>query len=104
MNARLTLAALGDSVDIAAWYERRAAGLGARFLAAVEAFGHRIEASPRGCWRVARAPRGREVRYGFTRRFRAVVHYELTATEVVSLSVVHARSNRRPWRRRLNTP
>jgi hypothetical protein len=45
-----------------------------------------------------------EVRYGMTRRFHAVVYDEVTATEVLILSVVHPRGRPRPWRRRLNTP
>lgn len=104
MNARLTLAALGDAIDIAAWYDRRLAGLGDRFLAAVEAFGHRIEASPRAEGRVSRAPRGREVREGMLRRFPFILVYEVTATELVIVDISHARSKRRLWRRRLNTP
>ena len=104
MNARLTSAALGDAVDIAAWYERRRAGLGDQFLAAVEAFGHRIEVSPRVCGRVSRAPRGREVREGILRRFPFILVYEVTANELLIVDISHARSKRRPWRRRLNTP
>jgi hypothetical protein len=34
------------------------------------------------------------------RRFQYVVHYEVTATEVVILSVVHARRRSAVWRRR----
>lgn len=93
-----------DYFDLLDWYESQQVGLGDDFADDFEAFLTRTRGMPHTGTRDSRPPRGREVRYGMSRRFRAVVHYEVTATEVVILSVVHARSNRRPWRRRLNTP
>jgi hypothetical protein len=56
---------------------------------------------PRIYGRVARAPRGREIRQTRVPRFHALITYEVTATEVIILSVTPARSTRQPWRRRL---
>jgi len=104
VNFRYLPFARQDVIDLANFYNARAHGLGGRFVLDLADYVTLLLAAPRIGTRVTRPPRGREVRYGFTRRFRAVVHYEVAATEVVILSVQHHRSNRRPWRRRLNTP
>ena len=90
-----------DYFDLLDWYEARHVGLGDRFADDVEDSVARIRRFPHTYPGVARPPRGRDVRIGRTRRFRAVIHYEVTATEVVILSVVHARSRYRPWPGRL---
>jgi len=104
MPYRFQTLAQFDYFDLLDWYDAIQAGLGDDFADDFEAFLNGIRGMPRTGTRVSRPPRGREVRYGMTRRFVAIVYYEVTATEVVILSVQHYRSNRRPWRRRLNTP
>ncbi len=104
MRDRFLLEALDDLRVLAEWYERLQLGLGDRLTDRVEEFVQARLNSPRLCGRVGRPPRGREVRVGSVRRFSVLVHYEVAATEVVVLSVIHARSRSRPWRRRLNSP
>jgi plasmid stabilization system protein ParE len=101
MNYRFLFAALLDVQDYAVWYNGRQPGLGDRFADRVEEFAVALTANPRMCRRVSRPPAGREIREGYLGRFPFLVHYEVTATEVVILSVVHARSRFRPWRQRL---
>ena len=103
MRDRFLLEALDDLRVLAEWYEQQQFGLGDRLTDRVEEFVQARLNSPRLCGRVGRPPRGREVRVGLVRRFPVLVHYEVTATEVVVLSVIHARSRSRPWRRRLNS-
>lgn len=104
MRDRFLPDALEDLRLLAEWYDLQSVGLGDRFTDRVEEFVRARLTSPRLCARVGRAPRGREIRVGLTRRFPVLVHYEVTATEIVVLSVVHTRSRSRPWRRRLNSP
>jgi plasmid stabilization system protein ParE len=101
MNARLLGAARVDIIDAADWYERQTAGLGGRFFAAVDRAVERISRFPRVGGRVPRSPRGREVREVIVSGFPFLLTYEVTRNELIVLSVVHARSVRRPWRRRL---
>ncbi len=101
MNVRFLLDALLDVQFIATWYNRRQAGLGDRFTDAVDEFAADRGPFPRSHARVSRAPAGREVREGMTDGFPYRVAYEVTATEVVILSVIHAHRRTRPWRRRL---
>ena len=96
MNFRYLPAARLDVIDLATFYNARSNGLGGRFVLDLAASITLLLRTPRIGSRAYRPPRGREVRYGFTRRFRAVVYYEVTATEIVILSVGHPRSNRRP--------
>ena len=101
MNVRFLLEALLDVQYIAAWYDRQQPGLGDRFADAVEQFAADRTTQPRLYGRVARAPAGREVREGMLQGFLFRVAYEVTATEVVILSVVHARRRTAAWRQRL---
>ena len=93
--------ARSDDFDLLDFYDARRPGLGDRFALDVERFIARIRRFPRLYQSVARPPVGREVRIGSTRRFEAVILYEVTATQVVVLSVSHKRSRRPPVRRRL---
>jgi len=104
VTVRLIAEAIDDVAELADWYDHFRPGLGTRFRTSVGRLVGTLGTHPRLFGRVRGAPRGREFRIAATRRFRAKVVYEVTATEVVILSVVHARSNRRLWRRRLNTP
>jgi hypothetical protein len=77
------------------------AGLGQRFLEALDTFVANVTAQPRIYWRVRRAPAGREIREGLIHGFLFVAVYEVTTTEAVILSITHARRRGKPWRQRL---
>ncbi len=96
MNARLLGAAMAEAIDAADWYDQQTPGLGARFLAALDALVATLATHPRMYARVRRAPAGREVREAMIAGFLFSAVYEVTATEVVILSVTHARRARRP--------
>ncbi len=101
MNPRLLPGAADDIADIVDWLDQQPLQLGTRFRAALNTLVNRLCQQPRMYGRVRRAPRVREVRVAPMRRFSHVVHYEVTATEIVILSVVHARRRAAPWRHRL---
>jgi plasmid stabilization system protein ParE len=101
MNVRLLGAAQVDIIEAADWYEQQLAGLGNRYFAAVDRTIERIGRLPRTGGRVPRTPRGREVRETLVGGFPFLLTYEVTSSELIVLSAVHARSIRRPWRRRL---
>jgi plasmid stabilization system protein ParE len=101
VNARLLGAALAEAIDAADWYDQQTPGLGARFLAALDCLVATLATHPRMYARVRGAPAGREVREAMIPGFLFTAVYEVTATEVVILSVTHARRLRRPWRGRL---
>jgi len=97
MAFRFVPLARGDYFDLLDFYEARQTGLGDRFANDVERFIAHIRRFPLLCPSVARPPVGRVVRIDATRRFKAVLVYEVTATHVVVLSVSHRKSRRRPW-------
>ena len=98
MNPRLLPGAADDLADIVDWLDQQPLQLGTRFRAAVNTLVNRLCQQPRMYGRVRRAPR---VRVAPMRRFSYVVHFEVTATEIVILSVVHARRRAAPRRHRL---
>ena len=104
MNVRLLAAARVDAIDLADAYNQRSAGLGGRFLAAVDALVATLTTHPRLYGRVPRSPAGREVRQTLVPGFLITAVYEVTSTEVLILSLTHARSTQQPWRRRLPDP
>ena len=101
MNFRFAPGARFDLFDLVDWNDAQTAGAGTRLATEFDNTLRRVLAGPRGYGRVNRAPRGREIRVAPVRRFLVRMTYEVTATEVVILSVTHARSVRQPWRRRL---
>ena len=101
MNVRLLAAAQIEVIDAADEYDQQSPGVGDRFLAAVDALVASLTAHPRMYGRVSRAPRNHEVRQAQVPGFLYVAVYQVTSTEVVILSVTHARSARQTWRRRL---
>lgn len=101
MNFRFAPGARFDVFDLMDWYDAQSAGLGDDFHDEFEAAVRRICQHPRAHGRVPTAPRGREIRHALTHRFLVIVTYLLTPGEIVILSVQHARSVRRTWRRRL---
>lgn len=101
MNPRLLPEARDDVADIVDWLDQQPSRLGAQFRAALNALIANLLLFPRLYQEVSRPPRGREIREAFLKRFQYLVHYEVTATEVVVMSVIHAKANARPWRQRL---
>jgi plasmid stabilization system protein ParE len=101
MNPRLSPGAADDIAEIVDWLDQQPLRLGTRFRGAVNALVNRLCTQPRLYGRVNRAPRGREVRVARVRRFSYLVHYEVTATEVVILSVTHTHRRSATWRQRL---
>lgn len=102
MNVRLLAPAQAELIDAADSYEQRAVGLGARFHDALDELVANLTVQPQMYGRVSRVPRGRDVRLAPVGVFEYVAVYEVTAAEVIILSVTHARSVRQPWRRRLS--
>ena len=100
MNVRLLGAAQVEVIDAADDYDQQSNGVGDRFLAAVDALVARLTTHPRLYGKVPRAPRGHEIRQARIPGFLYGSTYEVTATELIILSVTHARSVRQPWRRR----
>lgn len=101
MIVRIPWAARWDILDAADDYEAKLKGLGPKFMSAVDAAIRRIGKSPRLYSAAPRTPRGREVRFGLVRRFPYAVYFEVLASEVVILAVVHVRRHRRTWFSRL---
>ena len=99
MNFRFVPGARLDLNELVDWYEAQYPGPGARFATAFDATLHGILTCPHAHGRVTRAPRRREVREAMVPPFQVLLTPELTAGEVVILSVTHARSARGPWRR-----
>ena len=97
----VTAPARADTNDAADAYDLRQAGLGDRFLDAVDKTLERIGFMPRASGRVNRCPRGREVRESLVHRFPFRLVYEICSGEAHVLSVTPARSVRQTWRRRL---
>lgn len=100
---QLVIKALAESdiVEMADFFDRQFENGGAYFLERLTALYLRLLDQPRLYQQASRCPRGREVRVGRAKPFEVIAFYEVTATEIVILSVVHARSRRWPWRQRL---
>ncbi len=82
------------------WYEARRAGLGDDFADEVYAAVRKVVANPHAYSRVLGAPPGREIRAVKVNRFNYLVAYEVLPSEILILSVRHARRRGQPWRRR----
>ena len=102
MNVVTPVIARWDAIDAADEYESQVRGLGQRFLAAVDDAVRKIAAQPRAYSPAPRVPPGRDVRFRRVNRFSYLIYYEVTATEVIILAVVHAHRSQRVWRRRLS--
>lgn len=102
MNVVTPLIARWDAIDAADKYESQVRGLGARFLAAVDDAVRKIAAQPRAYGRAPGVPPKRDVRFRRVNRFSYVIYFEVAATEVIILAIVHAHRSQRVWRRRLN--
>ena len=97
MTRTLIVRAEGEA-DLAAaklWYEEQHDGLGARFLAEVDATFRRIEANPMAFGYV----RGK-LRRALVQRFPFGVFYVLTEQNIVVVAVLHAARDPRLWGKR----
>lgn len=101
MNYRFAPGARADVFDLVDWFDQVSPGSGDAFYLAFEAALQRLLAQPRAYGRVHRAPAGREVREALVYGYLVIVTFEVRPSEVVLLSIVHARSIRRPWRQRM---
>jgi plasmid stabilization system protein ParE len=101
MNPRLLPEAADDVAEIVNYLNQQPSRLGAQFRAELFALIANLCIFPRLYNRAPRAPRRREVRMAYLWRFQRKVYSEVAASEIVVLSVMHARSNSRAWRRRL---
>ena len=101
MNVVIPLVARWDAIDAADEYESQVRGLGQQFYAAVDDAVQKIAAQPRAYSSAPGVPPGRDVRLRRVNRFSYLIYYEVAATEVVIMAVVHARRSQRVWRRRL---
>ena len=82
-------------------FERKASGLGRRFVLHCVHSIDELARFPRFGGRVKRGVQGREVRILILKDFQYLVHYEVTTKEVYILSVTDARRRGHPWRQRL---
>ena len=101
MHLRNRLGAKRDMIEAASWYERNRVGEGGRFMASVNAVVSILLVSPYAGTKVKRGVKGHEVRWFKTTTYPYLIHYEVTPTEIVVLSVTDARRRGHPWRQRL---
>ena len=89
--------ALWDIDDVVDYYEKIREGLGAKFLAQLEATFTRIEDNPR-----AYAVVHKDVRLASLRRFPYIVVYRLEGAAPLVLAVTHNKRRSSVWKSRLN--
>jgi plasmid stabilization system protein ParE len=87
--------------EAAAWYEARGAGLGARFLDAIEVALQEILRRPSAFPRIATVRPNRAVRRALVRRFPFVVIFFVEAERVRVVAVAHARRIPGYWLQRI---
>ena len=92
MNARFTSIAERELKEAMEFYEAAQTGLGAEFLAEVEAAPRLIVAHPQA-W-LALSPRTRRCR---THRFPFGLFYQIRATEILIFSVMDMRRDPKRW-------
>lgn len=96
MRLRVRPEAEGDILDAADWYEERGPGLGAEFVAEIDAVFGRIAQGPD---RFRRAQGN--VRVALSHRFPYAIYFLTEGDAVVVLAVLHQRRDRNMLRGRL---
>jgi len=84
-----------DVEDARRYYEQRQAGLGGRFVAALETVYRRVEANPATFGRVRRS-----VRFARVNKFPFVVYFQIEPDRIFVLSVQHNRRSQKVWQSR----
>ena len=97
MTRRLIVRPLAESdvYDAATWYESRQAGLGLRFLDAVDHVFKRMHTAPLQFPSISSA-----VRRALLQTFPFAVYFHVTDEAVVILAVLHLHRDPRVWRTR----
>ena len=101
MRFRLIREARADLHELGVFFEGQRVGSAGRFGQEFHELMRRLLHLPQSFARAGRSPAGREIRVGFTAKLPAIIHYEVTAEEIVVISIAHAHRNRVPWRKRL---
>jgi plasmid stabilization system protein ParE len=96
MSLRVRPDARDDILDAAQWYEEREPGLGAEFVAEIDAVFHRIAQGPD---RFRRSPAN--VRVALSHRFPYAIYFVPEGDDVVILAVLHQRRDSNVARERL---
>src|SRR5262249_47020399 len=97
---RILLSARIEVEEAAQWYEAQRAGLGLEFIDAVQTAVLTIEANPGRFAALETNDTNRKVHRYLLKRFPYVLIYEFRPTEIVLLSVAHARRRPGHWKRR----
>lgn len=95
MEVVVRAAAAADIDDAYLWYERRSAGLGEEFLAAVDAAQVRLAGDPEKFPIVHR-----ETRRVLLQRFPYALYYRVFGDRIVIVACMHGRRDPRQWRSR----
>ncbi|MEO9803277.1 MAG: type II toxin-antitoxin system RelE/ParE family toxin [Reichenbachiella sp.] len=97
MNYELIIkpAAEQDLIEIAQWYESQSAGLGKRFLEAIEVKVLFIESNPE-----LYQKRYKEVRFALVKRFPYAIHYTIESQKVYVHAVLSTYKDSIVWKER----
>lgn len=96
MTLRVRPEAEGDILDAAVWYDERGPGLGAEFVAEIDAVFGRIAQGP-DRFRVWQG----NVRVALSQRFPYAIYFVRSGDDVVVLAVLHQRRDRTVVKERL---
>lgn len=97
--------AYDDIIDAVTWYEEQAAGLGERFLAALERTLERATERPRlgAIWTATQLPVWASVRRIRVPDFPYLVVYSVEVDHIGVLAIAHGRRNTGYWVRRVRS-
>lgn len=102
MKLRFLSEAEADALEAARWYNSQRAGMGDKFLAAVDSALEAIEKDPFRFARIERPRNNRELRRCRLKRFPYSVIYERINTDFVVLAIAHAKRRPTYWIHRKN--
>lgn len=101
MTLRIDGAASDEARAAALWYDDQRAGLGAEFLATLDAAIERIHENPETGSLLETMPDEPNVRRVLLRRFPFLIVYEISSDEVRIVAVAHDRRRPNYWKERL---